>query len=537
MTTATFPSSKRRTQRSPLGDWKATLLDNPDLFIAHYFADRIGNGLEDFHLRLLDTAVNKSRSLTLYPAGHGKTTLISEICPILAMCRDPNVRVVVVAKNDDEAAGIMRSIQHELVSNEKLIEDFGPFYEKDHKWAWSIGRLSIVNRERGGKSDTLAVFGSGAKTILGYRSDWTICDDVVTAENSATFEQRNKLRSWYNKSVATGPEHWDSRITVVGTRFEPEDLYQDIIDLRSPETDEPIYDVNREDAVVDNEQKVTLWPSQWPWHRLMEKKAELGVLDFNKRYRNIAVDESRQVFKEEYIRGGWIGEEKYSGCVDREYEIGVYDESWPRFTGFDPAIGTKQAKFSALITIARGSCKEHESCYWVVDLHRAQMTAPHQRDLIFQELEKYSPAVCMIETNGYQAGLYQIIKEKMEEQNKSWNVEPHFTSRGNKPDPVLGVESMAPWFQNGKFHIPFGNAHSREKIQVFIDELIGYPGKTTDTVLACWFAWRAAQQHQALNTKAYNRLANNGQRYHKRTFGRTVKNPYFLQPSEESDVA
>ena len=39
----------------------------------------------------------------------------------------------------------------------------------------------------------------------------------------------------------------------------------------------------------------------------MELKAEMGTLDFNKRLRNIAVDKSRMVFKEEYVKGGYLG--------------------------------------------------------------------------------------------------------------------------------------------------------------------------------------------------------------------------------------
>jgi len=486
-------------------------------------------------LRLLDAAVNQSRSLTLYPAGHGKTTLISELLPIWGMCADPDIRVAVIAKNDDEAAGIMRSIQHELVSNKQLIEDFGPFLVKDHPWVWSIGRLSIANRTRGGKSDTLAIFGAGAKTILGYRTDWSICDDVVTAENSATFEQRNKLRSWFNKSVATGPEHHHSRITVVGTRFEPDDLYQDIMDLRNPETDLPIYKINHEDAVVDEERKITLWPKQWPWGRLMEKKAELGVLDFNKRYRNIAVDESRQIFKEEYIKGGYIGEEKYPGCLDREAAVGIYDPSWVRFTGFDPAIGTKKAKYCALITIAKGSCREHDECYWIIDLKRDQWTSPQQRDLIFAELEAYEPLITKIETNGYQAGLEQIVNERITELNKAWIVEPHFTNARNKPDPELGVAAMKAWFMNGKIHIPMADHASRQKMEIFVEELINYPGKTTDTVMALWFAWRAAMKHDQLNGDSFNRLSKKRSPYGRSGFGRTVRNPYFSLSGQASN--
>jgi len=102
------------------------LLDDPALFIVTYFPHRISR-LEDFHLRLLSSATEKVRALVLYPAGHGKTTLVSTLLPIWALCKDPNIRMGIIAKNQVEAEGIMSTIQSELVDNQALIRDFGPF--------------------------------------------------------------------------------------------------------------------------------------------------------------------------------------------------------------------------------------------------------------------------------------------------------------------------------------------------------------------------------------------------------------------------
>ena len=73
------------------------------------------------------------------------------------------------------------------------------------------------------------------------------------------------------------------------------------------------------------------------------------------------------------------------------------------------------------------------------------------------------------------------------------------------------------------------------KMSVFVDELIQYPsGRTTDTVMAFWFAWRAAQEGQ-------NRLGTANRLYkgaHKKFWEqarprRMLKNPYYdKQPVE-----
>jgi len=151
--------------------------------------------------------------------------------------------LAIIGKNDTESEGIMQVIQAELVDNEELISDFGPFKPgQEENKPWALGRMSVAKRTRRAKEATITTFGSGAKTVLGYRTDWTICDDVITEKNSSTPEQRQKIKDWFNLCVSTGPEHYTSRLTVVGTRFDPADLYGDIFlqnyaDITAPDKD------------------------------------------------------------------------------------------------------------------------------------------------------------------------------------------------------------------------------------------------------------------------------------------------------------
>jgi hypothetical protein len=494
------------------------LVSQPDLFISHYFKHRIAK-LEDFHMRLLRSATQESKGLILYPAAHGKTTLVSTLLPIWAVCQNPNIRVGIIGKNDAEANNISLSIQAELASNVELIRDFGPFKPIGEDKPWAAGKMTVSKRTQIHKEPTLAFFGASSKHTLGHRTDWSICDDVVTEKNSNTPEQREKLREWFNQSVRTMGLP-GSRLTVVGTLFHPADLYNDLIEMSNPETGEPIWYVQREDAIVqmcvcghslrdhrlnqaecshckcetayeDLDAKEPLWKAWWPWPELMALKAQMGTLDFNKRLRNIAVDPSRMVFKEEYVKGGWVGRTQYPGCIDKDYVIGQYDPSWKRVAGFDPAVGiTKSAKFCAHVTLALGSCQKHERCYWVVDLIRDQMSLPQQVDLILKQHQDYDLLKSIVEANSYQAGLLEAIKRKMQESGLAFAIDPHYTTRTNKPDPELGVQSMGPRFENGEFHIPWGNPESQRKMNVLVDELMQYPGRTTDTVMATWFAWK-----------------------------------------------
>jgi predicted phage terminase large subunit-like protein len=513
------------------------LTSNPDVFLAKYFHHRLRHKLEPFHLALIDAATTRTKGLVLYPAAHGKTTIVSTLLPVWALCADPNVRIALIAKNDNDAKGIMQAIQAELLGNAELIRDFGPFQPESKEVPFGLERLSVAKRTLRAKEPTIAAFGSGSRNALGHRTDWVICDDIIHDRNSATPEQRYKIKEWFMQGPATSGEDADDRLTVVGTLFHPEDLYGDLMLLMDPEDGAPIWHVEHWDAIVDEEEHVTLWPNRWPWKRLMGKKAELGTIDFNKRYRNIAVDPTRMLFKEEHIRGGYIGKEKYPGCIDRHYNVGTFEPSWRRVAAIDPAVGvTRSAKFSAHLVLAQGACKDHERCYWVVDLNRDQMTLPRMVDLIICEHERYELLKSVIEVNSFQAGLEQAVQQKLSERGEAILIEPHHTTRTNKPDPELGVQALVPWFENGLVHIPWGNQESRRKMGQLVDELVQYPGRTTDTVMSFWMAWRALQQ-SAPRYKSFNRLQDPQPTWlGRRLSRRTVQNPIYAKPPEGAGV-
>lgn len=509
------------------------VLDHPELFLLHYFPEWIG-ALKDFHLDLIHSAAWERRSLTLFPATHGKTTLF-ELLPIWAICRDPNIRIAGIFKNEADGRAVTRAMMSEMTSNDELIQDFGPFRnEEEESKTWTQSRFDVAGRTRGGKSSTWAAFGAGSRHALGYRTDWTIIDDCVTDVNSNTPEQRAKLRAWFNQGPMTMPDSEDGRISITGTVFHPEDLYHDLMRMRMPDTDEQMWKIKIRQAILDPEKKKVLWPEARPYRMLMEEKLIMGTLDFNKRFQNIAVDPSGLVFREEYLYGGTLNGFKYPGCLDEGYRLGDLAPEWRVYCGFDPAIGmSRHRKFCAHITLAVGSCPKHERCLWLVDLARDQMTLPQQVDLLLDRHARYRASKTMIETNGYQTALLQHIKDKMHTEGLSHVMEPHYTTRMNKPDPHAGVSSMSAMVERGELHIPWGDSNSRRLMQNLIDEMVTYPDSTTtDCVMALWFAYLAARLTAPV-FKTFNRLDNYQVRWPDRSgqpWGtQVIKNPVFAR--------
>jgi len=515
-------------------------------FLFRYFgptgSGRLSNELEEFHIRLIRTALYEPRGLVLYPAAHGKTTLIGCLLPILEMIRNPDIRIIGVFKNETEALGVISTVKAELSENELLIADYGPFVPEpdDPRRPWKADWISVRKRQRIAKEPTYAVFGSGAKNVLGHRSDWVICDDVVTEKNSSTPDQREHMLTWYKEAVETSPEKIRAgdiagRITTVGTMFHPKDLY-DSIRRKTDRLGNPRYVMQREDAIADETTQTPLWPERYSWEDLMDMRTDMGTLSFNRRMRNRPVDESMQPFREDYI----MGSEKYPGCLDTHRVIGEYEDDWRLFQSLDPAVGSsKNAKFVGHVVF--GIPPESPEQRVLIEINRLQLTVPQQKDLIIDTaLNRYpSMVLSVVETNGYQKGLEQVINDELAEMGITLRIEPHLTTGQNKLDPEIGLMSLAPLLENGRLRFPMGNPESRRKSGLLIEEFLEWPFFAyTDLMMASWFG--ILKSNVAVpNYKSFNRLnprsmyrENNAKRGR-----RMIQNPWFAKrPTERRAV-
>ena len=85
---------------------------------------------------------------------------------------------------------------------------------------------------------------------------------------------------------------------------------------------------------------------------------------------------------------------------------------------------------------------------------------------------------------------------------------------------------MSPWFERGRVHIPYADVYSRKLMEPLIDELVEYPGRTTDTVMAFWFAFRALEEAKPpyLSTSYVKKPLVFGPRGR-----RVIQNPYYAR--------
>jgi len=449
----------------------------------------------------------------LLPAGFGKTTIMRLMLDMEAH-DNPNSRNQNIFKNLAEAHAMSSVVRQDLQSP-KAIEMFGDPVPRDG--AWSNDRFSLAQRVWGDVRDNFEFYGTNSDAPLGKRSDRVNSDDVETPDTARTTDACEKLIEWF----ATGPMtsakplwvkdkngrieipkklDWPARLywghNNWGTIFHPRGLHSYL-------ANHPNYNYVRLDCYSDRQQKQSLDDRMLTAEELHDK-ARGGILIFNKRYRNIALDPAEMSFQEHWIRGGdtiTLSNQTvhYDGCLDKMYSYKMSKEGWKLYLGFDPATGstTRFAAYSAyvLVGVPPLDPEAELECY-LVDFLKLQTDYSRQLDILLDGnaqlgiegfIGTYDLTQVTLEKNNH--GMMAVGDDRVKPYIASGLIKASYTGT-NKLDPVIGVPAMAQMVENGHFHLPYATAADQEKTETFITDMVEFhPMRDKrDLVMALWLA-------------------------------------------------
>lgn len=214
---------------------------------------------------------HKSHQLLLFPRDHQKSRLVAYRVA-WELTKDPTLRVLYIsatANLAEKQLGFIKSILTSEIYRRYWPLHVHPEEGKRKKWTNSEIYLDHPKREQEKVRDP-SVFTAGLTTsITGLHCDIAVLDDVVVSENALTQEGREKVKAQY--SLLSSIEGANAREWVVGTRYHPKDLYNDLMsmteDVFGEDGDiignEPIYEI-MEKAVEDRGDGTGefLWPRQ-----------------------------------------------------------------------------------------------------------------------------------------------------------------------------------------------------------------------------------------------------------------------------------
>lgn len=204
------------------------LIQEADFEIAYYLVCTYitKRNVMDLHKSIISNISNSKSTLDLAPRGFGKSTVGDVDYCITRILRDPNIRIMIGSKTQTQAEAFLKEVRTHFEQNEDLIRIFGDWKtSKDNVWndrEFTVNKRSIIKKEA-----TLTALGaSGA--VISKHFDVIIGDDLVGLENARTEKQRSNLKEWFYSSLFPTLEP-DGEIHILGTRYNPLDLYEDLI--------------------------------------------------------------------------------------------------------------------------------------------------------------------------------------------------------------------------------------------------------------------------------------------------------------------
>lgn len=173
----------------------------------------------------------KDHQLLLLPRDHGKSAMVAYRVA-WEVTRNPAVRVLYISSTANLAEKQLKFIKD--IFESKIYRRYWPDMInplESQREKWTNTEISVDHPKR--KAEYVrdpTIFTGGLTTVItGLHCDIAVLDDVIVNDNTYTAEGRQKVQTQY--SFLASIEGTESREWVVGTRYHPEDLYHDMLEM------------------------------------------------------------------------------------------------------------------------------------------------------------------------------------------------------------------------------------------------------------------------------------------------------------------
>lgn len=424
----------------------------------------------------------KSHQLVLLPRDHGKSYLAA-IWIAWQLTKDPTLRILLISSTSNLATKQLKAIKDILTSTNYTLhwpEMINKDEAKREKWTEREISMDHPLRKEWSIRDP-SVFTAGlTSNIVGLHCDISVLDDVVVEANAYLNEGRDKVKTQY--SYLSSVEGTNAKQLVVGTRYHPKDLYNDLLEMEIEKYDElgnvestvPVFEVfERQVESVGDGSGEFLWPrtqgSDGKWFGfdreiLARKRATYrgNQTRFRAQYYNDPhdVDSSpihRSLFQ--YYEPGFLSQRdgRWSFKGERLNVVAAVDFAYSE---------NKRADYSAVVVIG----VDGRQNYYVLDIDRFQTTSP---SVYFEHIlklhTKWGFRNIRAEVSVAQKALVTGLKEDYIRPNGlALSVDEYRPSRwmGAKEERIMTI--LEPKYNNRQiWHYPAGNCQLLEEELIF----------------------------------------------------------------------
>lgn len=226
--------------------------------------------LGSIHIELMQWLTRqeaKKNRLVLLPRGHLKSKLAAYLAAWW-ITKNPAITILYVSATAPLAEKQLYQIK--LIIDNPIYRRYWPEMigvEEGKRDKWAVEEICVdhpLRKLEGVRDSTVKAVGITAN-ITGFHADKVILDDLVVIGNAYTEDGRDKVASLYSQLASV--ENPDAEEVVVGTRYHPRDIYNNLITMRETsytidgdeEEEDTVYEVFQKVVEVDGE---FLWPRQ-----------------------------------------------------------------------------------------------------------------------------------------------------------------------------------------------------------------------------------------------------------------------------------
>lgn len=478
--------------------------------------------LLNFALHAKDYRGNKGRAVIILPIEHAKTFSMSELC-LFMLQDDLSLRGGIISALESQSQKVLGTVRAyiEHSAEAKLVRpELRPSPLDGAPWTQTKLLVDRPTRGQFGKDYSLQAFGIEGEGYTGSRMDWMLCDDLLTDENVATLDQRDKMSMKFQKTVY-GRLTPGGHIMVCNSAKHPDDLLHRLEKMGWPTIRMDAYgyvyitntdfgcdgELCAEDLVAEepgssvtvlasvaretDPERKTLFPERFPRSRLdaLNDPSVMLPLVFAQNYLSVCRDDGSAMCKQEYV----------DTCLEQAIKYGVasftsaYSGPNMTFTGVDLAVSPNEGSdFVAFVTFeVRPDLRNMRV---LLDVDIGKWSGPDIVRKILSKAKAYN-SIVTVENNASQDFVLQFAREM----DVSVPLKAHTTGRV-KGHPEYGVPGFFVEMAGGGWAFPCDKRRRVHKhLQKLIDECLFYAPShhTGDALMATYFARDTARKFGA----------------------------------------
>lgn len=232
----------------------------------------MGYEVRPHHLRLMQHQHRwAERNLGLSWRGSGKTTVRTIVRAIWRFLKDPNDRILLASRSSTNAVAMLSEIKAKARS-ERFVDVFGDVVGP----RWEEAAITVAGRTREAKEPTINTIGIDS-AVASMHYDAILFDDLVDEENARTAHMRDKVRTFFYKTLLPTLEP-GGELSGSGTRYHHLDMNGHLSENEMAGERTiilPALGGNEEDGYV------SAWPERYPVAHLLALRKSMGTILFD----------------------------------------------------------------------------------------------------------------------------------------------------------------------------------------------------------------------------------------------------------------